>query len=126
MSAFALAVSVLLVIVYRFYVSRKLAYHALFDIYRSQKPVTDFTSDQGNTGAINKSTEDNDQIPDIQEISNKLNHLLVTEKVFRDKFLSSERLAEKLGISRRELSTYLQNVHNQALTTEKPFTRPSG
>jgi len=58
MSAFALAVSVLLVIVYRFYVSRKLAYHALFDIYRSQKPVTDFTGDQGNTGAINTSTED--------------------------------------------------------------------
>ncbi len=117
MSIFALTVSVLLAVVYRFYKSRKMAYNALLEIYREKKSESDLHNVQRLTDESNKAFKQVESASVFDPLTHKINQLIGIEKIFCDRHLTAEGMAEKLGISRRELSAYLQKEHNQNFAT---------
>lgn len=54
---------------------------------------------------------------DIQEISDKLSELMVKERIFCDEDLGLERLSSMVGLSRHQLSEFLNSIYEQNFYT---------
>jgi len=117
---FLLAISTVLIVsiifLFRLYRSRDKAYHALMNIYQRQKNTVAVSYSVTDKPENNLQQENDTIMPDVKLIKQKVEHLINHEKIFTDGALSADTFAAKAGLTRKQLSNYLQQMGKSSFT----------
>jgi tetratricopeptide (TPR) repeat protein/AraC-like DNA-binding protein len=116
-SIFTFIFGILLTLLLRYNKSRKLAFNALLGIYRNRLPEIVAQTPQFVTGDHVEQQKEPQENLHNDRISTWLNQLIEEEKIYCNKYLSAVEMAEKIGVSQRELSKYLHNVYGMNFAT---------